>query len=500
MARILLAVDFDVEERLLEGVIVSGHEIVDRVAGADALVQAVAGLRPDLVIVQAGPETLNARSLAACDAAGSRAIALTADDLERRNALSLGVVDRMDARSEWVDIEAVALRTRREPEASPPGGESGEGLGVPDPAGPGPARLRSRRERRAEERCGRVRRAAPEDAAPVPGAPALDAPGPARRRPGRPRPFAALGRRSGEVPAAGAAEAPQDPVPQEEGSGRGRVLAVWGPHGAPGRTTVALALATVLVGEGIGTTLLDADPYGGAIAPLLGIADEAPGLAAACRLAGAEALDAIEFDRVASRAKTPTGELRVLSGIANPARWPELGGARMRGVLERARHEAAATVVDTGFSLERDEELLSDMAGPRRNAATHAALADCDAAIAVADATPLGIQRFLRAYPQLLDAVGPGTRILVVANRVRGAVTGVDSGAQIRQALRRFGGIERVALLPHEPKAADRALGEAASLTDVAPRSRFARQLRALAVEAMDARPRGAAQLSDTVS
>ena len=64
----------------------------------------------------------------------------------------------------------------------------------------------------------------------------------------------------------------------------GRTLVVWGPAGAPGRTTVAVALASVLAGRGLRTTLVDADPYGGAVAQHLGVLDEVSGLLSAARL------------------------------------------------------------------------------------------------------------------------------------------------------------------------------------------------------------------------
>jgi len=59
--------------------------------------------------------------------------------------------------------------------------------------------------------------------------------------------------------------------------GAGRVVAVWGPTGAPGRTTVAVGLASELAQLGRPTLLIDADVYGGVVAQVLGLLDEAPG-------------------------------------------------------------------------------------------------------------------------------------------------------------------------------------------------------------------------------
>ena len=74
-----------------------------------------------------------------------------------------------------------------------------------------------------------------------------------------------------------------------------RAPAGWSPSGvptgAPGRTTVAVGVATELAAAGTPTLLADADVYGGVVAQVLGFLDEAPGLAAAARLANNGQLD-----------------------------------------------------------------------------------------------------------------------------------------------------------------------------------------------------------------
>ena len=101
----------------------------------------------------------------------------------------------------------------------------------------------------------------------------------------------------------------------------GLVVAVWGPTGAPGRTTVAVNVAAELAAAGRRTLLVDADTYGGCVAQVVGMLDEAPGLAAAARAAGQGTLDLMTLARL-----TPSiaPDLRVLSGISRADRWPEL--------------------------------------------------------------------------------------------------------------------------------------------------------------------------------
>lgn len=455
--RILLAIDFDIEARLLEGILVSGHEVVDRVAGADALIESVTRNRPDVVIAQGGPETLTTRSLASCDASGSRIVVLMADELERRNAIALGIVDRLDAEVDWPELQEFVRspgRGRDEAAVGKPAGSAAP-LGGSRPSDDTTQPVLSRRERKQRER--------------AQSKPSISQ---RSRRQNASTPeqenMRAANSSSAEAPANGAPEL-------------GRAITVWGPYGAPGRTSIAIGLAASFANRGLRVVLIDADPYGGAVAQLLGIADEAPGLAAACRLAGAGALNRIEFDRVSSLVKTPSASLRVLSGIVNPERWPELRRARVRGVIEQAKIEADIVVIDVGFNLERDEEIVSDVSTPRRNAATHTALEHSDSVVALAEATPLGMQRYLRARLHLLECVGADCRIESAVNRVRGSVTGVDAATQIRQVLRRFGGIEQVTLLPNDPKACDRALANALSIVDAAPRSQLSRQIGALA-------------------
>ena len=59
---------------------------------------------------------------------------------------------------------------------------------------------------------------------------------------------------------------------------RGITIAVWGPAGAPGRTTIAVTIASELAAAGLTVALGDVDTHGAAIAPTLGLLDEAPGL------------------------------------------------------------------------------------------------------------------------------------------------------------------------------------------------------------------------------
>ena len=264
----------------------------------------------------------------------------------------------------------------------------------------------------------------------------------------------------------------------------GRLVAVWGPTGAPGRTTVAVGLATELAARGRSTLLVDADVYGGVVAQVLGLLDEAPGLAAACRLGNAGTLDVPGLAGLARRL-SPT--LRVLTGIARADRWPELRPAALEVVLSLARRLSEVTVVDCAFGLEQDEELAYDTAAPRRNGATLAVLEQADVVLAVGSADPVGLQRLVRGLAELKDAV-PGVAPRVVVNRLRASAVPGNAEAEVRAALGRYAGVVDITVVPHDVAGVDAALAAGRSLAEASPGSPVRAALAGLA-GSLDDRP-----------
>jgi MinD-like ATPase involved in chromosome partitioning or flagellar assembly len=260
----------------------------------------------------------------------------------------------------------------------------------------------------------------------------------------------------------------------------GTVIAVWGPAGAPGRTTVAINLAAELAAAGHSVALADVDTYSGSIAPALGLLDESPGFAAACRLAGVDGLNRTELERIGQRYGTGSSSFWVLTGIGRPSRWPELSAPRVATTLQQCRSWVDFTVVDTGFSLEHDEEISSDLFAPRRNAASITALREADRIVAVGAADPVGLSRFLRAHVDLVETVASG-RVIVAMNKVRASAIGLNPVGQVAQTLSRFGGIDSAAMIPYDAGALDAAILSGRTLADAAPRSAARVALRELA-------------------
>src|SRR5690606_32219976 len=228
------------------------------------------------------------------------------------------------------------------------------------------------------------------------------------------------------------------------------------------------------------TVLADADTHAASVAPSLGLLDEAPGFAAACRLAGIGGLDEGQLERLAVRPRGLRHPFRVLTGIGRPARWPELGPERVAGAIQAIRRSCEVLVVDVAASLEQDDSLASDVAAPRRNAATLEVLRAADRVVALAAADPVGIPRFLREHAELLEHVDPA-RVTVVVNKLRPGAIGLNPAAQVRQTLARFGGIDEPVLVPADAPAFDAALLGARPLAEAAPRSPARAVLRELA-------------------
>ncbi|KAA9395589.1 hypothetical protein FCK90_00745 [Kocuria coralli] len=283
------------------------------------------------------------------------------------------------------------------------------------------------------------------------------------------------------------------------------VVVVWGPHGSPGRSTVAVNVAAELAVLGHPVTLVDLDTWGPSVASLLGLLDESAGVALACRAADRNRLDLAALDRAAVRVDLGKTHIDVLTGLTRSERWPELRAASVRRLLQACRaagephwagdgeeggERPAATpqpivVVDVGFSLEEEEELSFDTEAPRRNAATITALEEADLVLAVVSADVLGMPRAAKSLPALTEYTA--APVLVVANKVRQAAAGRAPRAAIREAWDAIGApVPISASVSFESATVDRAALDGSVLAEAAPASTVRTELRSLARQVAD--------------
>jgi len=271
-----------------------------------------------------------------------------------------------------------------------------------------------------------------------------------------------------------------DDQPAELSAG-GQVIAVWGPTGAPGRTTVAVNLAAEYAASGKTTLLIDADTYSASVAAFLGLMDESAALAQACRLADQGILDGPALARVSVKVAVQGAHLQVLTGITRAERWPELRPGAMATVVGLARSLADYTIIDCGFCLEADEELSFDTMAPRRNGATLRCLELADTVFAVGAADAVGVPRLVRALAEIEQAV-PSAAPRVVLNKVRASSVGSVPVDQLRDSWERFGPVKEVqSFLPADFDVADAALLSGSVLLEIAPDSPLRRAIALLA-------------------
>lgn len=280
-------------------------------------------------------------------------------------------------------------------------------------------------------------------------------------------PWALAAAFGGNAPVAGPGAT--DAAPAEIVSRRGSLVTVWGPAGSPGRSSVATLLAWELARGGSSAMLVDADTHAPSLAIALGLPDEGAGFATVCRAVATEGAT-LDIEHLAQPVPHPDGTLTFLCGINRPARWIELAHDRVTAALEAGREVAAHTVVDTSASLEADEELVSDIDGPRRNQAARAAVEAADVVVAVIAADPVGIARGVRGLAEL-RALRGARPVITIVNKLRPGPLGIDARGQVRRALDELAGVRDPWFLPWDPRALDAALLRCEPPARVAARS-----------------------------
>lgn len=254
----------------------------------------------------------------------------------------------------------------------------------------------------------------------------------------------------------------------------GKIIAVWGTHGAPGRSTLALALAAYLNEQG-STILVDCDINAPAQVQLLGLPEDSSGLASAARLATHGELDSTRLVQTLLSAKA---DLQVLTGLGRSGRWRELPVASMNKVWEVCRHTAEYTVVDLSGGLE--EERVEDFAmEPDHDAVAAALLEQADLTLIVGAADPVGIRRLIQLLNSNRQTVGG--RSQVVVNRVRSSTAGADPNTAIGSVLARYTSASDIVYVPADYRLFDKALMQAQPVAVVESRSAAAKSIAKLA-------------------
>lgn len=221
------------------------------------------------------------------------------------------------------------------------------------------------------------------------------------------------------------------------------VIAVTGPYGSTGKTTVAINIAVELSLGSDRVLLIDGDLQGHSIANHFLLTEAPAGLGAAVRIAGQNRIDQSQIERLSFQYQKSTLRIMPGSGGLFGQGFDQLA---IGGLLESARENFDFTVVDLGSIPVEDQSPQALL--------NQSVLAQADKSIVVALADPIGIFRLLSIEQQALSACGDP---LLIVNRVRNSVIW-QARREIEITLQRLSTLAPKAYLADDPAHLDQAL------------------------------------------
>ncbi|GAA1736766.1 hypothetical protein GCM10009710_16330 [Aeromicrobium alkaliterrae] len=257
------------------------------------------------------------------------------------------------------------------------------------------------------------------------------------------------------------------PPPVVDALPTSRSIVVWGPAGAPGRSTVAISIAATVAAAGRRVALVDADVAGGSLAQQLGVLDDLSGVLAACRAAGNG-----RAHEVPDHLVEVEPWLDLLTGLPRADLWPHLRIGAFTTVVDRLRadHEV---VLDVGSGIDLDGAV-----GRSRHALTRHLLENADEVVVVGRADPVGLTRLVHGLLELADVLTTPPSAVVV-NQVRPGLGWTER--EIAETVRRLTGRVPDVFLPLDHALLDAAAMLGRSPRTSAPTSSFVRRLDDLA-------------------
>jgi MinD-like ATPase involved in chromosome partitioning or flagellar assembly len=237
-----------------------------------------------------------------------------------------------------------------------------------------------------------------------------------------------------------------------------KVVAIWSGNGSPGRTTVAVNLATELALMGKKVLLIDLDTLAPAIALNLGLTDTPAGLSAVLRLVEQGRLSKAEFERLTVRIELGNNELIFMPGLSSPKRWPEVTANRFEALLKQVSSYCDLVLVDLPQATYAAEQ-LSHPAGSanNRDSLLEDVLTKASKLVVISGCDPVGAKRFLEAQ-QLLSDLRVLSDQLVVVNRYRTAALGADARFELSQSFETLVKLRIDSFIPEDASNLDKAM------------------------------------------
>lgn len=178
-----------------------------------------------------------------------------------------------------------------------------------------------------------------------------------------------------------------------------QLIAVWGPIGSTGKSTVAFNLAYELAALGKRVLLLDLDTHAPALTTLLGIKEVPAGLTGAARLIRQGRFSPEELDRLSVSIKHKSATLRLLPGLSTPVRWPEVTADTIQQLFNIAKQNFDVIITDLASPME--ENLSLPEHSTARNAVTRIAIQLADQVLVIIRGSQLSLARYLNNFSAL---------------------------------------------------------------------------------------------------
>lgn len=256
----------------------------------------------------------------------------------------------------------------------------------------------------------------------------------------------------------------------------GKVLAIWGAQGAPGRTTFAVNLSGLAANAGHKVCLVDADTYGASVGAVLGLTDDYSSLAQMCHFADRGNLDSQKIDELVSTIQHKSHQLDIISGINRPDRWTEIRGKALSRVINMLREKYDVIIIDTSFCIEQDEVAAFDGLAPLRNDGSLTSILEADHILVVGAADVVGVPRTVKALDSLKNLLSDTMIDIprsVFFNKVRADAVGANPTVAIEHAWERFGPSEKIEGYVSEDRATtDKACLSGKTIMEAAPKSK----------------------------
>lgn len=239
------------------------------------------------------------------------------------------------------------------------------------------------------------------------------------------------------------------------------VIAVWGPAGSPGKSTVAVNVASELALQGERVLLIDLDTLAPSLALSLGLVDTPAGLSACLRLAEQNRLSIDEYKRLTISIALGRNELSFMPGLSSAHRWPEVTPERFEKLLTYLQGVIDHVVVDlpqaTAFRSHLFHPSAMATGDFNRDTLLRNMLSKAAKVILVSGSDPVAAARLLIAK-EFLDDLEASIDPLLAVNRFRNTALGSRAKEELAETFLTLAGLRVDVFIPEDRENLDRAM------------------------------------------